>query len=315
VTTSASVDFSVNRDNIIRQAMLDAQVIGIDQTATDLEISDCARKLQMLVKQWQGRADFGANLKVWARKTAYLFLQQGQSVYSVGPSGDNWTGSYSTTTLAAAKLASATGITLASAIGANADIIGIVLDSGAIGWTTISSGGATTTPTLAANSLGAASSGARVFTYTSKARRPLPGLLSAVLRDTSNQDTVLPVNKTRQDYEAVGDKTADGTPLWLAYEATLTNGTIYLSSEPNDVTKVIRVVFLGTQEDFDAAADTPDYPQEWYRALVAQLAIDICPMFGRAVTAEMKLARDEALSIALNTDPETSDVFFEPGRD
>jgi hypothetical protein len=148
VTTSASVDFSVNRDNIIRQAMLDAQVIGIDQTATDLEISDCARKLQMLVKQWQGRADFGANLKVWARKTAYLFLQQGQSVYSVGPSGDNWTGSYSTTTLAAAKLASATGITLASAIGANADIIGIVLDSGAIGWTTISSGGATTTPTL-----------------------------------------------------------------------------------------------------------------------------------------------------------------------
>jgi hypothetical protein len=311
--SSGSVDFSVNRNDIIRQAMLDAQVIGQDQTASDGEISDCAIKLNMLVKQWQGRADFGANLKVWSRKTAYLFLQQGQSVYTLGPSGNHWTAAYSTTTLAAAKNASATALTLTEAIGANADNIGIELSDGSIGWTTISSGGGTTTLTLPANSLGAAANGARVFTYTSKARRPL-SLLTAVLRDTDTKDSELGFG-TRQDYEALPDKTADGTPTWIAYEATLTNGTLYLDCEPSDVTNVIRVVFLGTIEDFDAAADTPDYPQEWYRPLVAQLAIDICPMFGKSVTAELKLARDEALSIAQNTDPETTDVFFEPGRE
>lgn len=314
MTTSNSVDFSINRDEIIEQAMIDAAVLGADQVPNADDIEKCSRKLNLLVKQWQGRADFGSNLKVWSRKTAYLFLQQGQSVYSVGPSGDHWTAAYSTTTTSAAKNASATSLSLTSAIGANSDNVGIQLSDGSIGWTTISSGGGTTTLTLPANTLGAAAAGARVFTYTTKGRRPL-SLLTGVLRDVNTKDSHLPVNKTRQDYEALGDKTADGTPLWAAYEATLTNGTIYLSGEPNDVTKVIRIVFLGTLEDFDAITDTPDYPQEWYRALVAQLAIDICPMYGKVVTQDMRIARNEAVGIAQNTDPETSDVFFEPGRE
>jgi hypothetical protein len=195
MTTSASVDFSINRDQIITAAMRKAKVLGVDQVPNDDDISTCSFALNLIVKQWQGRADFGSNLKVWSRKTGYLFLQQGQSVYSVGPSGDNWTGTYSSTTLAAAKSASAAALTLASAIGANADNIGIALADGSIGWTTISSGGGTTTLTLPANSLGAALSGARVFTYTSKARRPLQ-LLTGVLRDTSTKDTQVAVNRT-----------------------------------------------------------------------------------------------------------------------
>lgn len=314
MTTSASVDFSVNRDEIIAAAFQLNRAVGADETLSSWHIDRGSFFLNLIVKQWQGRADFAPNLKAFSRKTAYLFLQQGQSVYSVGPSGDNWTGSYSSTTLAAAKNASATAVTLASAIGANADNIGIQLSDGSIGWSTISAGGGTTSLTLPANTLGTAANGARVFTYTSKARRPL-GLLSAVLRDVNTKDTPIPVNKTRQDYEALPDKTADGTPIWLAYEASLTNGTIYLSCEPNDTTKVIRVVFLGTPEDFDAITDTPDYPQEWYKPLVGQLAIDTSSIFGVPVTAEMKLFRDEGLSIAHNTEPETSDVFFEPGRE
>lgn len=314
MTTSASVDFSVNRDEIIAAALQLNRAVGADETLSAWHIDRTSFFLNMIVKQWQGKADFGANLKTFARKTAYLFLQQGQSVYSVGPSGGNWTGSYSTTTLSAAKAASATSLSLTAAVGANADNVGIQLADGSIGWTTISSGGGTTTLTLPANSLGAASSGARVFTYTTKARRPLM-LLTGVLRDTNTKDTPMPVNKVRQDYEAIADKTQDSTPTWAAYEATLTNGTIYLDCEPADTTKVVRVVFLGSPEDFDALTDTPDYPQEWYKPLVGQLAIDTSPIFGVPVTAEMKLFRDEGLSIAHNTEPETSDVFFEPGRE
>ncbi len=312
--SSGSVDFSVSRDDIITAALRLNRSIGADETPGDWHITQGAFFLNMLVKQWQGKADFGANLKAFARKTAYLFLQQGQSVYSLGPSGDNWASSYSTTTLGAAKSASATAVTLASAIGANADAIGIRLADGSIGWSTISAGGGTTSITLPANSLGAANSGARVFTYTSKARRPLQ-LLTAVLRTTDTKDQPLAVNKTREDYEAIGDKTADGTPSWLAYERTLTNGTLYMDCEPSDTTMVVRVVFLGAPEDFDALNDTPDYPQEWYKPLVGQLSIDTAPIFGVPVTAEMKLFRDEGLSIAQNTDPETSDLFFEPGRE
>lgn len=312
--SSGSVDFSINRDEIIRHAMLEATILGVDQVPNSDDISDCSFRLNLIVKQLQGRADFGANLKVFARKTAYLFLQQGQSVYSVGPSGDHWTASYSTTTLGAAKSASATALTLAAAVGANADFIGIVLDDGSIGWSTISAGGGTTSLTLPANSLGAASSGARVFTYTTKGRRPL-SLLTGVLRDTNTRDTIVAVNKTRQDYEALPSKTADGTLSWLAYEATLTNGTIYTDCEPSDVTRVVRVVFLGSPEDFDAITDTPDYPQEWFRPLVKLLAVDISPMYGKLVSQDLKDAATGAIAVAQNTDPETTDVFFEPGRE
>ena len=313
--TSGSVDFSVTRDEIIKGALRAAKIIGKDATPDANHITTGAEALNMIVKQWQGRADFGANLKVWSRKTAYLFLQSGQSVYSLGPSGDHWASSYSTTTLAAAKAANATSITLTAAIGANADQIGIVLTSGAIGWTTISAGGGTVNLTLPANSLGAASSGARVFTYTTTARRPL-NLLTAVLRDTNTIDQPLPVDRAREDYEALGDKTSDGDPVWLAYEATLTNGTLYLSSEPSDVTKVIRIVFLGSIEDFDAIADTPDYPQEWFRPLKFQLAIDLWGEYKKEeLPLWLKMQRDESLSIAQNTDPETSDAYFQPGRE
>jgi hypothetical protein len=315
MTTSGSVDFSVNRDEIIKGALRAARIIGKDQTPDANHISTGAEALNMIVKQWQGRSDFGANLKVWSRKTAYLFLQQSQSVYSLGPSGDRWTASYSTTTLSAAKSASAASLSLTAGIGTNADAVGIVLSDGSIGWTTISSGGGTTTLTLPANSLGAASNGARVFTYTSLTRRPLR-LFSAVLRDTNTKDTVLPVYYTRGDYEALPDKTADGDPLWVAYEATLTNGTLYLSSEPSDVTKVIRVVYLGTLEDFDAISDTPDYPQEWFRPLKFQLAVDLWGEYKKEdLPLWLKMQRDESLSIAQNTDPETSDAYFEPGRE
>lgn len=315
MTTSGSVDFSVGRDDIIKGALRAAKIIGKDHTPDAAHISTGAEALNMIVKQWQGRADFGASLKVWSRKTAYLFLQQGQSVYSLGPSGDNWTGAYSTTTLSAEKLASATSLSLTAAVGADADNVGIELSSGAIGWTTISSGGGTTTLTMPANSLGAAASGARVFTYTTKARRPLQ-LLTAVLRDTSTKDVPLRLGRTRQDYEALPDKTADGDPIWMAYEATLTNGTLYLNSEPSDVTKFIRVVFLGAMEDFDAIADTPDYPQEWFRPLKYQLAIDLWVEYKKdEIPPSLKFLRDESLGIAQNTDPETSEAYYEPGRE
>lgn len=314
MTTSGSVDFSVNRDEIIKGALRAARIIGKDQTPDAAHISTGAEALNMIVKQWQGKADFAPGLKVWSRKTAYLFLQQGEHQYDLGPSGDNWTTTYSTTTSSAAKIASATSLSLTTAIGANADNVGIELTDGSIGWTTISSGGGTTTLTLPANSLGAASSGARVFTYTSKARRPLE-ILTAVLRDTDNQDSPL-YPMSLEAFESITNKTADGTPYQYLYEPMLTNGRISFDVEPEDVTKVVRIVFLGALEDFDTLADTPDYPQEWFRALKFQLAMDLWPEYKEGdPPGILKVHRDEALQIAQNTNPETTDLYFQPGLD
>ncbi len=314
MASSGSVDFSVNRDEIIKGALRAARIIGKDQIPDSSHISTGAEALNMIVKQWQGRQDFAPGLKVWSRKTAYLFLQQGQSQYDLGPSGDHWTAAYESTTLSADKSSSATSLSLTDAIGADSDNVGIQLSDGSIGWMTISSGGGTTTLTLPANSLGAADSGAKVFTYTSKARRPLQ-LLTAVVRDTNGKDEPL-TEMSLQAYEAIYDKSADGTPSIFLYEPFLTNGRISFDVEPDDVTKVVRVVFLGALEDFDVLSDTPDYPQDWFRALKFQLAMDLWGEYKEGDPPSwLKLQRDESLQIAQNANPETSDVFFEPGRE
>lgn len=313
MASSGSVDFSVNRNEIIEAALRAARILGKDQTPDASHITTGAQALNMIVKQWQGKADFAPGLKVWSRKTAYLFLQEGEHQYDLGPSGDHWTGTYYSTTTDAAEAAAQTIISVTSTTNmTNGDNIGIVLDDGTIHWSTISSFSAGDTVTIASGLASAAASGSRVFWYTSKARRPLE-VLTAVLRDTSAQDSPM-YPMSLEAFESITDKTADGTPQMYVYEPMLTNGRISFDREPDDVTKVVRIVFLGTLEDFDSATDTPDYPQEWFRALKFNLALDLWNEYKDGdppVSLEKRAA--QALAVAQSTNPETSDLHFQPG--
>ena len=117
MATSGSVDFSVTRDDIITGAMRVIGALGEAETPTSYEISNASQALNMLVKQWQGATNFAPGLKVWARKVGYLFVQSDTVQYALGPSGDNWTNSYVSTTTTAAASSGASSITVASATG------------------------------------------------------------------------------------------------------------------------------------------------------------------------------------------------------
>ena len=56
--TSGTYSFTVTRDDIVREAMLNIGKLGEAETPTAQEVTDCARKLNMLVKQWMARQDF-----------------------------------------------------------------------------------------------------------------------------------------------------------------------------------------------------------------------------------------------------------------
>jgi len=314
MSTSGSVDFSVDRDAIITAAMRSARIIGIDQTPTSGEITNGAQALNLIVKQWQGKYDFAPGLKVWSRKRAYLFLNTGTSSYNLGPSGDHWTSTLNQTTLSAAEAAGQTALSVVSTTGMTAaDYIGIELDSGALQWTTIvSTGGGpvvSVTDALASD----AASGNKVYWYTTKARRPL-NILTATLKDSANTEVGLPP-MTFEQYQYIADKTADGDPTAYFYEAQLVNGVLYTDVEADDVTKQIYCVYLSPIEDFDVLTDTPDYPQEWFRALKYQLAMDLAPDFGRAVSVDLKTLRDESLVMARQIYTDESRMHFEPGRE
>lgn len=291
---------------------MDAGILGEGDTPSADQISVSARKLNGIVKQWMGRSDFAPGLKVWSRSRATVFLQKNQGSYSLGPSGDHATTSYTRTTLTAAAAASATSLTVASITDISAsDYIGIELDDGTLHWDTVNGSPSGSTVTITTGLAYAAASGRYVYAYTTKITRPIE-ILTASLRDSDLNDTPLEI-MSLYDYEAIGDKTADGTPSAVFYEYGLTNGTLFTDVEPDDVTSQIRIVYLRPLEDFDASTDEPDYPQGWYRALQAQLTIDLCVAYSRPVSEELKLLRDEALMMAQSQFAETTDIYFQPG--
>ena len=67
-------------------------------------------------------------------------------------------------------------------------------------------------------------------------------------------------------------------------------------------------------EDMDAAADNPDFPQEWYNALSWGLAEQLIPEHGvpdpRATRIENMAAR--SLAMVRDADSETASLQFEP---
>lgn len=315
MATSGTVTYSVTESDIVTDALSSIGYLDPSESASSDDITTARRKLNMIVKQWTSQIDFAPGLKMWTRRRAYMFLQDGQVVYSLGPSGDNATESYVTTTLSANAANGASTITVASITGiASGDFVGVVLDSGSIHWTTVNGAPSGSTVTLTATLTGAAASGKRVFTYTTKMRRPFE-IITGVRRDTSGNDTPIDVNMTVQEYEQLPSKTAEGSPSGLYFEAQRTNAKVYINCAPEDTTEVIRMVYLSYIEDFSATTNDAEFPAEWFRALSLQLAMDCCLPFSRPVPQALPGLLQEALAMARKAYPENTVLEYQSSPD
>jgi hypothetical protein len=327
MATSGTYTFTVTRDDIIREAMLNIGKIGQTESPTAQETTDCNRKLNLIVKQWMGKPDFAPGLKMWSRQRGDLFLSSTHGQYALGTTGDNWAGGIAVTqpngnTYFANQLiaAAASGQpTLSFGVGDTSnytagDFIVVQLTSGDIFSSTILSiNGGAGTVTMNANLPSGAANGNFVFNYTTKAQRPLQ-LVTAILRDTNNNDTPLDY-MTAETYEQLPNKTALtflSDPTAIYYEPQLTNGQLYLDcGGAQDVTKHLHIVYLRPIQDFNNPLDNPEYSQEWYRALCWGLSREICPMFNAVWTKEMESLFNDSVSIAREVNPETTEFYFQ----
>jgi hypothetical protein len=315
VSTSGTVTFSVNESDIISDALENIGYKDPAETISGNDLVVARRKLNMIVKQWTSQNDFAPGLKMWTRRTAYLFLQDGQVQYALGPSGDHATESYAHTTLTAAAAQGAGTITVGSVTGiATTYSIGVLLDSGAIQWTTVNGAPSGLVVTLTATLTGAASSGNAVFCYQTKMRRPFE-LLSGSRRDTSGNDTPVDVHMSLAEYEAIYSKTSEGSPSRVYFEAQRTNAAAYLDCAPADCSEVIRLPYLSYIEDFTSTTNDADFPAEWARALTAQLSMDCCLPFSRPVPQALPGILADALAMARKAYAQKCEAFYESGPD
>ena len=63
-----------------------------------------------------------------------------------------------------------------------------------------------------------------------------------------------------------------------------------------------------------AGTDDVDFPNEWYRALILNLAVDLAPKYGLGIQERdlLKEEADEALQLALNFDVEDASLYLQP---
>ena len=244
MATSGTFTYSATAAQAIQEALEILGVLESGRTPTTADQTSCLTTLNMMVKQWSGNFDFAPGLKAFQRKRGYVFPQKNQGSYSLGPSGDNATLTYVTTTMRVAGTATNTTLEVTSTTGMTAaDKIGILLDSGTIQWTTISSVTDSDTLVIPASGLtSAAAAGNRIFAYTTKLMRPIY-VENAVLRDTDGNDSEL-FPMLVDYYEALPAKSSDSDPGFYLYENSITNGTLYLDYQPSDVTKVMRITFM-----------------------------------------------------------------------
>lgn len=308
MATSGSVDFTQTRDEIIKAALRKCGVLARNITPSARQINDAAEDLNRLIKAWNAQG-----IHIWTYQEMTLFLQAGKQSYLIGPSGDHVTASYVKTELSTAGAATDGTIEVDSITGiSNGDNIGIVLDDNTIQWTTINGAPSGTTITLTAALTGAAAVDNHVYTYTTIANRPNQ-ITSARIKINDGNET--PMKGISQDaYFDLPTKTTKGKATQFFYKPTLTNGTLYLWPTADKVADTINLTTTRYIEDFDSTTNNPDFPQEWFRAIVFNLAIDNSFEYGVDDATFARLERRASLYLeqALDFDIEKTSVFFTP---
>jgi hypothetical protein len=318
---SASYNFTVTRDEISTAALRKLGVVAEGQTPNSNQLTTAAQAQNVMLKAWQGDA-----MPLWQIRTGYVYPLHNVNNVQLYSSGGHWTDELILTKLTADAAASATSLTVSitaatdvTGTTANSDNIGIELDDGTMHWTTISSGGGTTSLTIASGLASAASSGNRVYAYTSKAQRPESIVdVYRVYAETAARDPLTQV--PLRNFLALNSQTTEGEPNTWAYEESVTAvpgsnpGNFKFWPRFADGARYLEVRYQMPFDDMDASSDNLAFPDSWYEAVIYGLAVRLAPEYQipldqrQVLKGEAKAAKD----IAEVATQEFASLFFQP---
>lgn len=308
--TSGSIDLTATRDDIITEAMELVGALAEGTSPNASQLTSCARTFNYMIKAMQ--AD---GLNLFALQQVYLFLIKAQSSYSlIGSTTDHYTASFVETTTSAASASGASTLTVTSITGlSSADNIGVYQDDGTVHWTTINGAPSGSTVTLTAVLTDAVSSGAVVYAYTSKAKRPMRVTEAVIHSYSSGNDTPI-TNGSREEYFNQSSKTADAQVNTIYYDPQVTAPKLWVWPQSDDERDYLKMYVQRSLEDVDAATDLVDFPQEWFLFLSYNLALLLGPKYGKplAAMAGISSIADREYQRVRDFDVELVSVYLAP---
>lgn len=145
---------------------------------------------------------------------------------------------------------------------------------------------------------------------TGNTTRPLD-FIELRLRDSSGSDTPVEL-VSREEYFNLNLKSSQGNPSMAYYDPQMANGVLYIWPTADDATKTLVGTAKYPVQIFNNLNDTPDFPEEWFRALKFNLAKDLIPEYDVPDNHAMKVVMlaQEALTDASDFDREHTSVRF-----
>lgn len=307
MATSGSYDFNANCQTIIKGALRLIGAIAAGETPEPEDLQDGKEALGMMIKAWQAEG-----IGLWLIREVTLFLEYEEYKYLLGPTGDHCAASSVKTEVKVAASAGAASIDVDSIAGiSDADHIGIELDDNTLQWTTVNGSPSGDTVTLTDVLTAAAAIDNHVYTYTTKIPRPLE-VIEARRVDSEENETPLGDPISRREYMTLANKTSTGPANQIYYDPQRTNGTLHVWQACDDVKDRLKMSVKLPLEDFDSLTDDADFPQEWFRALKFNLAIDIAPEYGKEPSGAVIAIAGESKDAVSGFDREETSVFFQP---
>lgn len=151
-------------------------------------------------------------------------------------------------------------------------------------------------------------------TYTLNNPKPLKAIQAWHHDVNSNVDVPMRII-TRQEYNILGNKSTTGIPIQLYFQPNRDDSTVYVFPTPDSSAasqKIINLVCQRPYQDFDAASDTPDFPQEWYEAIKYGLAVRLAGEYNVDIETR-KILTQEAMALkhdALSFGNEDGSLYF-----
>lgn len=239
MAVSGSYDFIQTRDKIITGALRVCKVIGQNGTPSAIQITNGAEALEALVKSWRPHTKM-----VWTIDWTTQTLTAADEV--TGTDGEVYT--------CIRKHTSSTSDT---------PITGADFSTY---WRLRGSTGGTWVDLTDYDSVNENQLAAEIWAIDS----------AFIRRD--NYDTPL-VPLTNEQYMDLANKSILGKPNSYYFERKLSQPTLYLYPMPENETDVIHLQAIKIPQDFDAAANNPDFPIDWMNALKYGLANELAPEY------------------------------------
>jgi len=314
MASSGSYDFSVTRDEIIGVAYQHIGAVAEGGTPTSAQVTEAARLLNMIVKL---RAADG--MPSWAIKRGYILPFTGSS--SINTDSHVVT-TYGQTTVNGAVASGVTAIVATDGtVFATGDAIGVSQDDGTMLWTTVTVSG--NNLTLATATTDTVADGSYLYGYTAatdRVQKPMR-IINANMMDLAGPFSWEITQVSREDYYHLGNRASTGVPNQFFYDyrpssdtALETNGTFYVYPRFQAGARIIEFSYVRPFQDFDAASDTPDFPQAFFLPLSLELAALLGPKNGVSIQERSALFKEAAMyrEMALETVTTEGSIFLEP---